>query len=206
MNQEEKELLQEILATEDQQLIVDAIKIVEEANVPNKEKALTYLRKYLVTINKQNYPIDVAKRQEERQQYIQSFSNALKKEREEKEEKKRIEEAEKEEQRKQKEIENQKYRMQMQKVAQAYGKQIVSKEGSKQKEENKNRILQKLQEVLSELGVMLNREDQLHKKFMESLQLDNDTSETLIKDTNDGEQKAKQQEKHIDKGEREEER
>ncbi len=206
MNQEEKELLQEILATEDQQLIVDAIKIVEEANVPNKEKALTYLRKYLVTINKQNYPIDVAKRQEERQQYIQSFSNALKKEREEKEEKKRIEEAEKEEQRKQKEIENQKYRMQMQKVAQAYGKQIVSKEGSKQKEENKNRILQKLQEVFSELGVMLNREDQLHKKFMESLQLDNDTSETLIKDTNDGEQKAKQQEKHIDKGEREEER
>ena len=206
MNQEEKELLQEILATEDQQLIVDAIKIVEEANVPNKEKALTYLRKYLVTINKQNYPIDVAKRQEERQQYIQSFSNALKKEREEKEEKKRIEEAEKEEQRKQKEIENQKYRIQKQKVAQSYGKQIVTKEGSKQKEENKNRILQKLQEVFSELGVMLNREDQLHKKFMESLQLDNDTSETLIKDTNDGEQKAKQQEKHIDKGEREEER
>ena len=206
MNQEEKELIQEILATEDQQLIVDAIKIVEESNVPNREKALTYLRKYLVTINKQNYPIDVAKRQEERQQYIQSFSNALKKEREEKEEKKRIEEAEKEEQRKQKEIEDQKYRMQMQKVAQAYGKTIVSKEGSKQKEENKNRLLQKLQKVFSELGIILNREEQLHKEFMESLQLYNDTSETPIKDTNDGEEKAKQQEKHIDKEEREEER
>ena len=94
MNEEEMELVKKILALQDPQLQIDAIKIMQEKNILNEEKTLGILKEYLASINKDKYPLQEEQQQEQKQKYSQSFNEAIQKEREEKEEQRRKEESE----------------------------------------------------------------------------------------------------------------
>lgn len=91
MNQEQKELIQKILASQNKQLQVDAIKKVEEqkASVTNPQKAIEVQKMHLVTMNKEKYLLDEEKQREEKKRYTQTFREALKEDQKEKEEQRR---------------------------------------------------------------------------------------------------------------------
>lgn len=82
----EKDKIQEILASQDRQLQIDAIKIIEqEENVSDKEKAFKILTQNLISQNKEFYPIQGEKAQEEKRKYTETFYKAIQEEQRKKE-------------------------------------------------------------------------------------------------------------------------
>lgn len=95
MNEKEiEEKIQEILATNDRQLQVDAIRMIEQVNPPDKRKTFKIIIKQLISKNKKSYPIDNEKKKEEKRKYTESFKIAVKEEqkkkKQEKQEKERL--------------------------------------------------------------------------------------------------------------------
>ncbi len=167
MNEEEKQIIQEILATEDRQLIVDAIRIVEQEDVRDKEKAVALLKKYFIAIKKEKYPLKEEEQQEQKRKYAQSFNYALQQERKQKEE------------RRQAEInEQQKRKMQIKRVKQAYGIEEHSEQ------QNNLSLLEKLRNIIIKLEKSQNIEKQVlqtqeecHRRFMKQLESPQDYQE-----------------------------
>ena len=89
-----EEKIQEILATNDRQLQVDAIRMIEQGKPPNKEKTFKIIIKQLISKHKKSYPIDNEKKKEEKRKYTESFKIAVKEEqkkiKKEKQEKERL--------------------------------------------------------------------------------------------------------------------
>ncbi len=184
MNEEEKRIIQEILATQDKQLIIDAIRIVEQENVPNKEKAVALLKKYFTATKKENYPLKEEEQQEQKRQYAQSFGYALQQERKQQEERRQAQI-----------LEQQRQKMQMKKVRQAYGIEEES-------EEKNISLLEKLRYILAKFEKSENREKQVlqtqeerHKELIKQLGLQNQEEQKTQQNSKIKELEAKQKER-----------
>lgn len=94
MNEEEK--IKEILASLDPQLQVDAIRIVEQSNTDDKERKVKFFKRILAKKQKDNYPKDEKKLQQDKEKYTESFRKAVEEENIKKKEEKIRKEAEKE--------------------------------------------------------------------------------------------------------------
>lgn len=140
MNQEQKELIQKILASQNKQLQVDAIKKVEEKNtsVTNPQKAIEVQKMHLVTMNKEKYPLDEEKQREEKRKYTQTFRKALEKEQKEKEEQRRriVEQRRKLEEKEQKE---------KREYTQTF-REALKEEQQKKEEEKRNKRIARLRQ------------------------------------------------------------
>lgn len=86
MNEEEK--IKEILASLDPQLKVDAIKIVEQSNTDDKERKIKFMQRLFVKKQKDNYPKNEKKLQEDKGKYTESFRKAVEEEKIKKQEEK----------------------------------------------------------------------------------------------------------------------
>ena len=158
MNEEEMELVKKILALQDPQLQIDAIKIMQEKNILNEEKTLGILKEYLASINKDKYPLQEEQQQEQKQKYSQSFNEAIQKEREEKEEQRRKEESERK-----------KNQRKMQQGLKAYEMQEkISKEiYHKSLPERIANLIKRLEKMMVDENNILEKQAQSHKKFLE---------------------------------------
>ena len=181
---DEQEKIKEILASEDAQFKADLIKIIEQANIQDKEKALKLLYEYLISKRKEYYPIQENKAKEEKREYTETFNSALQEEIQKKQQER-----------------SQKLRMQSQyaKALRAYGKEssLVSNKvksessikvhGEKQINNEKNieqiyeesqemrkTFLEKIEEMLDVIKELIEEEstskETSHRKFMERLQ------------------------------------
>lgn len=174
MNQEKKELIQRILASQNKQLQVDAIKMVEQgkSNVPNEKKAIKIVKEHLVRINKNKFPVLDAKQRVEKRRYTQSFKEALEEEKKKQEERKRQEEARKEEERKRQEIEKLKQQRRIDQVMRAYEAQQITLENYNPSFlERLQQAYKKWKAALENQKEVLSSQQEHHKKFMQSLQV-----------------------------------
>lgn len=147
-----QEKIKEILAKQDRQLEIDAIRIIEnKEGIQNKEEAIKILKEYLQVVNKQNYPVSEEQEKQKKREYSESFRNALEQEKEkmEKIKKQEQEETEKEELRKQRE------KMKIRRAMQAYGNQEVTLQ---EYEIGKKGIIEKVKQILNQLEQTLNME------------------------------------------------
>ena len=164
-----EEKIQEILAMNDRQLQVDAIKMVEQGNPPNKEKTFKIIIKQLISKHKKSYPIDNEKKKEEKRKYTESFKKAVKEEqKKKKQEKERL-----------------KNQVKMKKMLEAYGlDEDIIKDDKKiqeffrkcQKEQgNTKSFLLQVYEYIMQVRELLNEEKTkqtlpTHKDFMQRMQ------------------------------------
>jgi len=161
-----EEKIQEILAMNDRQLQVDAIKMVEQGNPPNKEKTFKIIIKQLISKHKKSYPIDNEKKKEEKRKYTESFKKAVKEEqKKKKQEKERL-----------------KNQVKMQKMLEAYGlEEDIIKDDKKiqeffekcQKDQaNTKSFLLQLYEYIMKVRETNDKEKSIptHKDFMERMQ------------------------------------
>ena len=181
---DKQEKIKEILASEDAQFKADLIKIIEQANIQDKEKALKLLYEYLISKRKEYYPIQEDKAKEEKREYTETFNSALQEEIQKKQQER-----------------SQKLRMQSQyaKALRAYGKEsalasnevkseasikvdgekhISNEENIEQRyeesQEMRKTFLEKIEEMLDVIKELIEEESTSqktgHKKFMERLQ------------------------------------
>lgn len=137
MNEEEK--IKEILASLDTQLQVDAIRIIEQNNIANKEENVKALTKAIILKKKDKYPKDEEKIQEEKKKYSESFKGAI----EEEKTKKR-----KEEERIRKIIKTyEKSIIKKQDISRLYERQIITKSQDIPVEENKKTFFKIIKEL-----------------------------------------------------------
>jgi len=137
VNEEEK--IKEILASLDTQLQVDAIRIIEQNNIANKEENVKALTKAIILKKKDKYPKDEEKIQEEKKKYSESFKGAI----EEEKTKKR-----KEEERIRKIIKTyEKSIIKKQDISRLYERQIITKSQDIPVEENKKTFFKIIKEL-----------------------------------------------------------
>lgn len=181
---DKQDKIKEILASEDAQFKADLIKIIEQANIQDKEKALKMLYEYLISKRKEYYPIQEDKVKEEKREYTETFNSALQDEIQKKQQER-----------------SQKLKMQSQyeKALKAYGKEslltsnkvksesFIKEHGEnnlsndenieqkwKENQEINKTFLEKIEEMLDSIKELIEEEsvsqETSHKKFMKRMQ------------------------------------
>lgn len=93
MEEEKEKIINQVLASQEKQLEVDAIRLVQEARViEEKQKLIQRFHHFLIERKKQNYTIQQEEKQrEEKRKYTETFRGELKEEQERKQKEKREE-------------------------------------------------------------------------------------------------------------------
>ncbi len=163
----EEDKIQEILASQDRQLQIDAIRMIEQENELAKEKDLKLLNQYLISKNKETYPIKPEKVQEEKKKYTETFNKAI------------------QEEQKEKEFEKIRRQRKINQVLRAYGKEPETKESKKkpeivleknEKSQEKSRtLLVRIEEAIDRIKRLISEEASSqtttpsHREFMERM-------------------------------------
>lgn len=164
---DEKEKIREVLASQEKQLEVDVIRIVEQNNVKEdkREKAIELVRKDLMRKRQENYPVDDENERLKKRQYTQTFREELENEQEAKIREKHLKEK------------------QVKKALEAYGQQergsLIDEMQKKHKKSIIENIIETLKGLKQETPKQENRVQNLktHSEFMKELQKNTETTE-----------------------------